>query len=95
MSPTYSILDHSFESEKNLACLIGQYSLNNLQADLEKTIFIPHGFDNQSVEQIIKNMIPFRKVAPQTKDQKYQAYLKKEKIEIEELKRELTKDKEF
>ena len=66
MSPTFSILDHSFESEKNLVSLIGQYSLNNVQADLEKTIFIPHGFDNQSVEQIIKNMIPFRKVAPPT-----------------------------
>jgi len=66
MSPTFSILDHSFESEKNLVSLIGPYSLNNVQADLEKTIFIPDYFYNQTVEQIIKNMIPFSKVAPLT-----------------------------
>ena len=89
MSPTFSILDQSFESEKNLVSLIGQYSLKNVQADLEKTTFIPHGFDHQSVEDIIKNMIPYRKVTPLTKEQKYQEYLKKEKIEIEKLKRDL------
>jgi len=66
MSPTFSILDHSFESEKNLVSLIGPYSLNNVQADLEKNIFILDYFYNQSVEQIIKNMIPFSKVAPLT-----------------------------
>jgi len=66
MSPTFSILDHSFESEKNLVSLIGPYSLNNVQADLEKPIFILDYFYNQSVEQIIKNMIPFSKVAHPT-----------------------------
>ena len=59
MSPTFSILDQSFESDKTLVNLIGQYSLKNSQADLEKTIFIPQGFDYQSVEEILKNMIPY------------------------------------
>jgi hypothetical protein len=71
MSPTFSILDQSFESDKNLVSLIGQYSLKHVQADLEKTIFIPHGFDHQSVEEIIKNMIPYRKIAAPTKEEKY------------------------
>lgn len=77
MSPNFTILDQSFESDKNLVSLIGRNSLRKVQADLEKTIFIPHGFDHQSVEEIIKNMIPYKKVAPPTKEMKYKMYLMK------------------